>query len=151
MIWALTIYAFLATAFIAVVVFYAFAQRHQVWEVLRKAQQDRAKVSGGRRRQEPDRRRSERMVLRLPVLVFGDANSKEPFFEGTAMLEVSAHGGLLSLTTTVKTGQGLWLANKHSRKEQKCHVVRVGPQHPKMNDVAVEFAQPVYDFWQTES
>jgi len=84
------------------------------------------------------------------VLVFGDATTEEPFFEETTTLEVSAHGGLLSLTTSVKTGQGLRLANKDTGKEQECHVVRVGAQHPNMNDVAVEFAQPAHDFWQTQ-
>jgi hypothetical protein len=151
MIWALPLFAFLATAFIAVVVFYVFSQRREIWEAVRKAQQERAEVSGWRRQQEPDRRRSERMVLRVPVLVFGEAINEEPFFEETTTLEVNAHGGLLNLTARVKTGQRLSLVNRHSRKEQKCHVVRVGRQHPKKTDVAVEFAQPVRDFWQTES
>ncbi len=151
MIWALTIFAFLATAFIAVVIFYVFYQRREIWEALRKAQQEGAKVSGARRQQGPDRRRSERMVLHVPVLVFGEATNEEPFFEETTTLEVNAQGGLLSLTTSVKTGQRLSLTNNHNRKEQKCYVVRVGPQHPIKTDVAVEFAQPVHDFWQRQS
>ncbi len=62
MIWAWTIFAFLATAFIAVVMFYGFSQRHEIWEALRKGEQERAKVSGGRRQHTIVKQTLERVI-----------------------------------------------------------------------------------------
>ncbi len=151
MIWALTVYAFLATAFIAVVVFYVFSRRHEIWEALKKAQQTRAKGAGGQVKQDSDRRRSERLVLCVPVVVFGHGIDGGFFHEETMTQQVNAHGGLLCLATRVKTGQSLWLTNKLTLDQQECHVVRLGLQRLEKTDVGVEFTRPAPDFWRTES
>ncbi len=140
MIWAVTIFAFLSTLFVATVMFYAFSQRHQIRAAM--------KAAGKKRR---ERRRSQRLVVHVPVVVFGDAADEVPVFEETTTLEVNAHGGLLSLATILKTGQRLWLTNRVNQQEQECHIVRVGPERRGKAEVAIEFARPAARFWPTES
>ncbi len=102
-------------------------------------------------RQRPERRRSNHLVVHVPVLVFGDTTNEEPVFEETTTLEVNAHGGLLSLATSPKTGQRLWLTSRVNQQEQECHVVRLGPERQGKTEVAIEFTRPVPDFWHAES
>ncbi len=98
-----------------------------------------------------DRRRSERLDLRVPVFVYGHASDDEPFYEETKTLQVNAHGGLIALAIGVKAGQRLLLGNVVTEKEQECHVVHLGPKHVnKKTKVAIEFARPPGDFWRTE-
>ena len=98
-----------------------------------------------------DRRRSERLDLRLPVFVYGHAGDEEPFYEETKTQQVNAYGGLITMVVRVKPGQRLLLANGVTQKEQECHVVHTGPKHlNKKTDVAIEFTQPAADFWRTE-
>ena len=140
MIWAVTIFTFLSTVFVATVMLYAFSQRHQIRAAM--------KAAGKKRR---ERRRSKRLVVHVPVLVFGDAADEVPVFEETTTLEVNAHGGLLSLATSLKTGQRVWLTNRVNQQEQECHVVRVGPERQGKVEVAIEFARPAASFWPAES
>ncbi len=150
MVWALTAFAFVITAFAVLVVFYAFSQRDQIWKALKKAQQEEAKGAGGPGNQRSDRRRSERVVRRVPVLVYGHAPGEEPFHEEATTLQVCAYGGLLRVATSVKVGQRLLLTNKLTQEEQQCHVIRFGPQHGKKLVVAIEFTRAAPDFWCAE-
>jgi hypothetical protein len=47
----------------------------------------------------PERRRSERVSLALPLIVRGMSLDTKPFQEETFTLSVSAHGALVALTT----------------------------------------------------
>ena len=64
----------------------------------------------------PERRRSDRLWVYLPVLVYGRTVESEPFHEGTEALRVNAGGGLITLTTPVRCGQRLLLINKVNQK-----------------------------------
>ena len=150
MIWVLTIIAFLGTAMVVALAFYAFSQRSQIREALRKALQARAGDARGPVKQDSERRRSERLMLRVPVVVFGYGTDGGFFHEETTAQEVNAHGGLLGLATTVKAGQSLWLKNKLTQDQQECHAVRLGPQHVEKADVGIEFTRPAPDFWRAE-
>ena len=109
-------------------------------------------VSGsGQAEKKLERRRSERLALRVAVLVYGHAPGKQPFHEEATTLEGSSHGGLLTLATKVWVGQKLLLMNITNQEEQECHVVRLGLKHRKKRDVAIEFTRPAPDFWQTNT
>jgi len=95
----------------------------------------------------PERRRSRRLWLYLPVLVYGRTIESEPFHEGTEALRVNAGGGLITLTTPVRCGQRLLLINKVNQKEHECHVVAERSKYLERSAVIIGFQEPVPDFW----
>ncbi|MGA2899581.1 MAG: hypothetical protein ABSF40_05050 [Candidatus Acidiferrales bacterium] len=95
----------------------------------------------------PERRRSDRLWVYLPVLVYGRTVESEPFHEGTEALRVNAGGGLITLTTPVRCGQRLLLINKVNQKEHECHVVAERSKYLERTAVVVGFQEPVPDFW----
>lgn len=92
-------------------------------------------------------RRSKRLKLSVNVLVHGKGTSGESFRELTRTLSVSAHGGLLELVATVQKEQTIQLENRHTRKQQECRVVYVGPAQNGRWPVGIEFAGDATDFW----
>jgi len=99
---------------------------------------------GGR---DPERRRSSRLWVYLPVLVYGRTIESDPFHEGTEALRVNAGGGLITLTTSVRCGQRLLLINKVNQKEHECHVVAERSKYLERTAVVIGFQEPVPDFW----
>jgi len=99
---------------------------------------------GGR---SPERRRSGRLWVYLPVLVYGRTIESDPFHEGTEALRVNAGGGLITLTTPVRCGQRLLLINKVNQKEHECHVVAERSKYLERTAVVIGFREPAPDFW----
>jgi hypothetical protein len=95
----------------------------------------------------PERRRSGRLWVYLPILVYGRTIESDAFHEGTEALRVNAGGGLITLTTPVRCGQRLLLINKVSQKEQECHVVAERSKYLERTAVIIGFREPVPDFW----
>ena len=89
-------------------------------------------------------RRSERVILRVPVLVRGLGTDGKPFEEATDTVVVSSHGALMTLASAVHLGQSFMLTNKLTNEELKCSVVFLEPQK---GAVGVEFVRPAPDFW----
>jgi hypothetical protein len=94
-----------------------------------------------------DRRRSPRILLRVPVLVQGDSPGN-PYKEETYSLVVNHHGGLILVSERVEAGQNLILKNLATKQEMKCHVVYVGPSSLGRAQVGVEFSEPSMTFWE---
>ncbi len=92
-------------------------------------------------------RRSHRLVLSMPVHVFGQDVFKESFNEFTRMLSVSAHGGSLALAARIEKGQRILIVNKMTGNEQECRVVHVGSMKDGKWTVGIEFVEPVPNFW----
>ncbi len=149
MLWAVTFATFIATLLFAWTALYAYSQRATIRESLRNFRKDKARRPASTRA--PDRRRSERIELRVPVLIYGHPPGGDPFYEEATTLQVSAHGGLLILPPGVKVGQKLLLTNKHTQEEQECHVVRFDPPYREKLVAGIEFTQPVPDFWRAVS
>ena len=66
------------------------------------------------------KRRSQRLVLSVPVVAYRCQKLGLPFSEGTRTLVVSAHGALISLTAKVAADQELVLKHALSGEEQEC-------------------------------
>jgi hypothetical protein len=95
-----------------------------------------------------NRRRSQRVILSLPVTIRADAGSQgPPFQEATQTLVLNAHGALIGLAGKVEKGQKLWLTNSRTHEELLCHVMYVGPVSGDKAQVGVEFNKPAPDFW----
>jgi len=96
---------------------------------------------------DPKQRRSQRLLLKIPVLVRGLKAGKEAFQEESYTMVVNAHGALFLLATEVRTGQELVLKNRTTQDEQVCKVVYLGPVDNGKVQVGVEFTRPAPTFW----
>lgn len=95
-----------------------------------------------------DQRRSQRVLLRVPLLVRAAiAAGEPPLTEDTTTLEVNAHGALISLAMKVTPGQKLTLHNWSTAKEQDCRVVHVRDNPYGKNEVGVCFPLANARFW----
>ena|ERR1700693_1285315 len=95
------------------------------------------------------RRRSQRVILSLRVIVRTEDGPKDASFEEeTHTLIVNAHGALIALAGKVTKGQKLRVTNRATKAEQVCRVANVGPKSEGKTQIGVEFLNPSPDFWQ---
>jgi len=94
-----------------------------------------------------NRRRSQRVLMTVPVRVSGQTSAGLPFDEETYTRAISAHGALILVSTQVHRGQRLSLSNLQTRAALECvvaHIDRHQRDHPQ---VGVEFTLPNPVFW----
>lgn len=92
-------------------------------------------------------RRSERVLLDVPIVIQGVSEGKQPFREETFTLTVSAHGALVMLENKVAPGQRIVLMNPKNWEEQEARVAFVGPDRAGLAQVGIEFSRPSPQFW----
>jgi hypothetical protein len=93
-----------------------------------------------------NRRRSQRVILSVPVSVSG-TGPKGKFTEETKTLVVNAHGALVTLAAKLTQGQQLELKSASNPEAQSCKVVYIGPTVQGKTQVGVEFLKPAPHFW----
>src|SRR6266853_4550787 len=94
-----------------------------------------------------NRRRSQRVLMTIPVRVSGQNVLGSPFEEETHTRAISAHGALILVSTQVYRGQRLTLSNVQAKAALECvvaHIDRHQSDHPQ---VGVEFMLPNPMFW----
>ncbi len=94
-----------------------------------------------------NRRRSQRVLMTIPVRVSGKTGAGSPFEEETHTRAISAHGALILVSTPVHRGQRLTLSNVPAKAALECvvaHIDRNQRDHPQ---VGVEFLLPNPMFW----
>ena len=94
------------------------------------------------------RRKSQRVVLKVSILVQGKDTRGKEFSENTESISVSAHGCLLLLSATVAKGQPLIIRNLRTNFSQECSVVYMGREQDIRREVGVSFMMPNSNFWQ---
>lgn len=94
-----------------------------------------------------EHRRSERVMLQIPIILVTESMEHERVCEETSTLVVNAHGGLLKLIIEVKVGQPIVLRNPKSGAEEPAHVVRIENPPGGYTAVAFEFDRPNPKFW----
>jgi hypothetical protein len=92
-------------------------------------------------------RRSQRVCLRLPIVVLREGPGTNVASEETHTLIVNAHGALIQLALTVEIGQLLGIKNTQTMEELVCRVVHLGPDHPGKREVGIEFELASPRFW----
>jgi len=92
-------------------------------------------------------RRSQRVCLRLPIVVLREGPGTNVASEETHTLIVNAHGALIQLALTVEIGQLLGIKNIQTMEELVCRVVNLGPDQSGKREVGIEFEQPSPRFW----
>ena len=97
-----------------------------------------------------NRRRSQRVLVQVSVVVYGLATDSKPFKEESVTMVVNAHGALFALAASVKHGQKVMLSNKGTKEEQESRVVFLGPKEAGKTQVGVEFLRPAPHFWRID-
>jgi hypothetical protein len=97
---------------------------------------------------ESSRRRSQRVIVGVPIVVASSGGTKEATFEEeTQTLVVNAHGAMVALSAKVVKGQMLRLRNRATQEELACKVVYLGPPSGGKVQVGVDFTSSAPDFW----
>jgi hypothetical protein len=94
-----------------------------------------------------NRRRSQRVLMTIPVLVSGNHGPESPFREEARTRAISAHGSLLLMTAQVRRGQRLTLSNLQTKASLECVVAHIDRRQANLPQVGVEFTLPNPMFW----
>jgi hypothetical protein len=94
-----------------------------------------------------NRRRSERVLLQMRVVVSAEMEGGKMAHTEAFTLVVNAHGGLLELGMKVNKGQKLLLTNPGLGAQQSCKVVSVKSSQDGCFATAFEFDSPTPQFW----
>jgi hypothetical protein len=92
-------------------------------------------------------RRSQRIMLSVPVLIRGELPDGRRFAEETTTLVVNAHGALVQMKQSVQEGQSLEITNAKTREESSCTVRDVTVVAEGPAEVGLEFDTPHPRFW----
>jgi hypothetical protein len=94
-----------------------------------------------------NRRRSQRVLMTIPVRLSGKTGARSPFEEETHTRAISAHGALILLPTQVHRGQRLTLSNLQTKAAIECVVAHIDKQQSDHPQIGVEFTLPNPMFW----
>ena len=93
------------------------------------------------------RRRSQRVLMQVGVLIRGKDAQGKPFEEKTDTLAINAHGALVALKNRITSGSKLKMKHNMTEEEQECHVVFLGPVRDGKAEIGLEFSEPRPAFW----
>jgi PilZ domain-containing protein len=93
------------------------------------------------------RRRTQRVLLHVPVRVSTQKPTASRFEEETQTMAINAHGASIPLSTSVSKGQRLELTNIVTGDKAECIVAHLGQHHGNRIEVGVEFTLPNPKFW----
>ena len=94
-----------------------------------------------------NRRRSQRVVMKIPVRVGLHAGNAALSEEETYTLAVSAHGALIAVSAPLYRGQRLTLSNPQTKDSLECVVAHIDKFPDEPVKVGVEFLLPNPTFW----
>src|SRR5437879_6453350 len=94
-----------------------------------------------------NRRRSQRVLMTIPVRVSGKSAAGLPFEEETHTRAISAHGALILVSTQVWRGQRMNLSNVQTKAALECVVAHIDKRPSDRTQVGVEFTLPNPVFW----
>jgi len=94
-----------------------------------------------------NRRRSQRVLMTIPIRVSGQSGAGLSFEEETHTRAISAHGALILASTQVHRGQRLTLSNVQTKAALECVVAHIDRRQKDHPQVGVEFTLPNPMFW----
>jgi PilZ domain len=94
-----------------------------------------------------NRRRSQRVLMKIPVRVSVQAGAALLSEQETHTLAVSAHGALLAVSAPLYRGQRLTLSNPQTKDSLECVVAHIDRFPNEPMKVGVEFLLPNPTFW----
>jgi PilZ domain len=94
-----------------------------------------------------NRRKSQRVLMAIPVRVSGETDAGSPFEEETHTRSISAHGALILMSNQVYRGQRLTLSNVQTKAALECVVAHINRGQGEHSQAGVEFTLPNPMFW----
>ena len=93
-----------------------------------------------------ERRRSQRVVIAMPVIIRGNHGGKQ-FEEEATTISVSANGCLVRLGASVARAQEIAVVNPKTAEELPCTVIFIGQKDSGKTEVGLEFVEASPLFW----
>jgi hypothetical protein len=93
------------------------------------------------------RRRSQRVLMQVPVRIRGTDAQGKTVEEETETLAINAHGALVLLESRLTSGSKVQLQHKKTQEEHECHVAFLGPVRSGKAEIGLEFSSPHPTFW----
>src|SRR5216684_1959330 len=93
------------------------------------------------------RRRSQRVLMQVPIRIRGKDVLGKDFEELTETLAINAHGALVLLTARLTSGGLVHMRHNKTEEEQECHVAFLGPVRSGKAEIGLEFTAPRPTFW----
>jgi hypothetical protein len=92
-------------------------------------------------------RRSQRVMLKVSVVVLAHEADDKRVSEKTRTVTVNAHGAMILLGMKVSIGQVLMLRNSATGEEASCQVAYLSPYESEKREVGVDFMKSCPGFW----
>jgi len=92
-------------------------------------------------------RRSQRVMLKVSVVVMTQEPDNKTVSEATRTVTVNAHGASILLDLKISIGQLLTLRNSTTGDEVSCRVAYLSPHLSEKREVGVDFEKPSPGFW----
>jgi len=92
-------------------------------------------------------RSSERMTLRIPVVVYGFTKDSGAFHEEAQTHTVNSSGALVILKTKLQIGDSVFLVRKGDSQEQEVRAAYLESYSERESRVGLAFKHPIPDFW----
>jgi hypothetical protein len=92
-------------------------------------------------------RRSQRVMLKVSVVVLAQGPDNEPVSEVTQTVTVNAHGAKVLMGVKVSIGQLLTLRHSGTEEQVLCRVAYVSPHPSEKREVGLDFMKPSPEFW----
>jgi PilZ domain len=94
-----------------------------------------------------NRRRTQRVLMRIQVRVSCEGTPASRFAEDTYTLAINAHGASIPLSRPISKGQRLEILNVVTGDKAECVVAHLGQRHGDHIEVGVEFILANPRFW----
>src|SRR6267143_1104825 len=92
-------------------------------------------------------RRSERVLLKAPVVILTRGADNKTMFEETQTIAVNIQGAMIVSRLKFETEQIITLRNSRTGEEAPCRVVYLSPRQTENREVGIEFTEPRPQFW----
>jgi hypothetical protein len=93
------------------------------------------------------RRRSQRVLMQVPVRIRGNDVQGKPFEEEASTLAINAHGALVQVQARLTSGGKVLVQHKQTQEEEECSVVFLGPVRIGKAEIGLEFSKACPTFW----
>jgi hypothetical protein len=119
----------------------------KIFEAIKRAELIRSGPKDSGITELPNRRRTDRTHVQIPLFIYGYTLGEVPFYEGACTSVINANGGLMSMRSRVRPGQHLLVTNEGNEQTQEGIVVSVRVQRPGNVHVAFKFLSSTPQFW----
>ena len=94
-----------------------------------------------------ERRRSSRVLIRIPVKIFSNGHQGQPLDTPAEAIAVSRYGALIRVPFSPALGSRIEVLNGLSQEMREFRVIRVDAKGEGLFELGVEILYPARNFW----